>query len=78
MTGNCALADSRMPTTKISLLGTGFIADIHLESYRRFVPDAEVVAVYSRSRERAEAFGRKHGIGRWLRRSRSRGHRPRL
>ena len=54
-----------MPTTKISLLGTGFIADIHLESYRRFVPDAEVVAVYSRSRERAEAFGRKHGIGRW-------------
>ena len=55
-----------MPTTKIALLGTGFIADIHLESYRRFVPDAEVVAVYSRSRERAEAFARKHGIGRWF------------
>ena len=54
-----------MPTTKIALLGTGFIADIHLESYRRFVPDAEVVAVYSRSRERAEAFARTHGIDRW-------------
>ena len=54
-----------MPTTKIALLGTGFIAGIHLESYRRFVPDAEVVAVYSRSGERAEAFARTHGIDRW-------------
>ena len=54
-----------MPRTKVALLGTGFIADIHLESYRRFVPDAEIVAVYSRRGDRAEAFARKHGIGRW-------------
>jgi myo-inositol 2-dehydrogenase/D-chiro-inositol 1-dehydrogenase len=54
-----------MSRTKIALLGTGFIADIHLESYRRFVPDAEVVAVYSRSAERGEAFARKHEVGRW-------------
>jgi myo-inositol 2-dehydrogenase/D-chiro-inositol 1-dehydrogenase len=54
-----------MSTTRIALLGTGFIAEIHLESYRRFVPDAEVVAVYSRSGERAEAFARRHGIARW-------------
>jgi myo-inositol 2-dehydrogenase / D-chiro-inositol 1-dehydrogenase len=56
---------SLMSPTKIALLGTGFIADIHLESYRRFVPDAEVAVVYSRSRERAEAFARRHAIARW-------------
>ncbi len=54
-----------MSPTKIALLGTGFIADIHLESYRRFVPDAEVAVVYSRSGERAEAFARRHAIARW-------------
>ena len=38
-----------MSKTKVALLGAGFIADIHLESYHRFVPDAEVVAVYTRN-----------------------------
>jgi len=55
-----------MTTTKVALFGTGFIADIHLESYHRFVPEAEVVAVYSRRAERAEAFARKHHIPRWF------------
>ncbi len=50
--------------TKVALLGAGFIADIHLESYHRFVPEAEVVAVYARSPDRAEAFAKKHGIPR--------------
>ncbi len=54
-----------MTRTKIALLGTGFIADIHLESYRRFVPEAEVVAVFSRSAARAETFAKAHGIPRW-------------
>jgi predicted dehydrogenase len=54
-----------MSKTKIALLGGGFIADIHIESYHRFVPDAEVVAVYTRKPERAEAFAKKHGIARW-------------
>ena len=40
----------------MALIGAGFIADIHAESYHRFVPDAEVVCVYSRSDERARAF----------------------
>ena len=53
-----------MSTTKVALLGAGFIADIHIESYHRFVPDAEVVAVYSRNAKRAEAFAKKHGIAR--------------
>jgi myo-inositol 2-dehydrogenase/D-chiro-inositol 1-dehydrogenase len=51
-----------MKKTKIALLGTGFIADIHMESYERFVPDAEVVAVWSRNDKRARAFAKKHGI----------------
>ena len=51
-----------MSRTKVALLGAGFIADIHMESYHRFVPDAEVVAVYTRNSERAEAFATKHGI----------------
>ena len=34
-----------MDKTRIAILGAGFIADIHLESYHRFVPEAEVVAV---------------------------------
>src|SRR5437867_12245497 len=51
-----------MTRTKVALLGSGFIADIHIESYHRFVPEAEVVAVYSRTGERAQAFAKKHGI----------------
>ena len=55
-----------MSRTKVALIGAGFIADIHAEAYARFVPDAEVVAVYSRSEERAKAFARRHGIPAWL------------
>ena len=51
-----------MQKTKIALLGAGFIADIHIESYHRFVPEAEVVAVYARNQEKACAFAKKHGI----------------
>jgi predicted dehydrogenase len=51
-----------MSRTKVALLGAGFIAEIHLESYQRFVPEAEVVAVYSRKPQRARAFAKKHGI----------------
>lgn len=54
-----------MQRTKVAILGAGFISDIHLESYQRFVPEAEVVAVYTRDRSRAEAFARKHDIPQW-------------
>lgn len=50
--------------TKVAILGAGFITDIHMESYHRFVPDAEVVAVYARKPERAKAFAEKYGIPR--------------
>ena len=55
-----------MSRTRVVLIGAGFIADIHAESYHRFVPDAELVGVYSRSEEHARAFARKHGIARWF------------
>lgn len=48
--------------TKVAILGAGFITDIHMESYHRFVPDAEVVAVYARKQEKARAFAEKYGI----------------
>ena len=54
-----------MNKVKVAILGAGFVSDIHIESYHRFVPNAEVVAVYTRSRERAEAFATKHGIPQW-------------
>ena len=34
-----------MEKTKVAVLGSGFIANIHLESYTRFVHDAEVAAI---------------------------------
>ncbi|MCU0785740.1 MAG: Gfo/Idh/MocA family oxidoreductase [Verrucomicrobia bacterium] len=55
-----------MNRTKVALLGSGFIADIHVESYHRFVPDAEVVAVCSRNAQRVESFAKKHHIPRWF------------
>ena len=55
-----------MSTTRVLLLGAGFIAEIHAESYQRFVPDAELVGVYSRSEPHARAFADRHGIARWF------------
>jgi predicted dehydrogenase len=50
--------------TKVALIGAGFIAEIHAESYHRFVPDAEIVAVCSRHADRARAFADRHRIPR--------------
>lgn len=55
-----------MQKTKVALLGSGFVSAIHLESYHRFVPGAEVIAVYSRNLENAKAFAQKHGITQWF------------
>ena len=55
-----------MAKTKVLLLGAGFSADIHLESYQRFVPDAEVVGVYTRSADKAKAFASKHGLSQFF------------
>lgn len=54
-----------MEKTRVALLGCGFIANIHAESYGRFVNDAEVVAVYGHNKAHAEEFAKKHGIPAW-------------
>ncbi len=54
-----------MKKLKVAVLGTGFIAHIHLESYSRFVPTVEVVAVYGRTLAHAEAIAKKHGVPAW-------------
>ena len=54
-----------MQKTKVAIIGAGFITDIHMESYHRFVPEAEVVAVYARKIEKAKAFAEKHKIPKW-------------
>lgn len=55
-----------MPPIKIAILGAGFISEIHCESYHRFVPNAEVVAVYTRNAEKAQSFAQKHNIAQWF------------
>ena len=55
-----------MPRTKVAILGAGFIADIHLESYKRFVPDAEVTAIFSRTADRVERVAAHWSIPRWF------------
>ena len=40
--GPLGLLEKLVAPTKVAILGAGFIADIHLESYTRFVPDAQV------------------------------------
>jgi myo-inositol 2-dehydrogenase / D-chiro-inositol 1-dehydrogenase len=54
-----------MQRTKVAILGAGFITDIHMESYHRFIPEAEVVAVYARKPEKAKEFAAKHNIKNW-------------
>lgn len=54
-----------MKKTKLAILGAGFVSDIHMESYHRFVPEAEIVAVYTRNAEKAKAFAEKHHIPNW-------------
>lgn len=54
-----------MQRTKVAILGAGFISDIHIESYYRFIPEAEVVAVYARNSEKVKAFAEKHHVPGW-------------
>jgi len=48
------------------MLGAGFIADIHLESFARFVPDAQITAIFSRTAEHAERVARHWSIPQWF------------
>jgi len=52
-------------STKVrwGIVGTGWVANNFAEA-TKLLPEAELAAVGSRSRESAEAFGEKHGIPR--------------
>ena len=54
-----------MQKVRVAILGGGFITDIHMESYHRFVPEATVTAVYTRKAEKAKAFAEKYHIPEW-------------
>ncbi|MCC7397762.1 MAG: Gfo/Idh/MocA family oxidoreductase [Planctomycetes bacterium] len=47
--------------TRVALIGSGFIADVHLQVLRH-VPRVQVVAVCDPVRTRAEKLAKKHGI----------------
>jgi predicted dehydrogenase len=54
-----------MERTKVAILGAGFVANVHIESYTRFVHEAEVVAVFSCCADEAKAFAQAHGLPQW-------------
>lgn len=49
-------------TVRIGLIGAGFVSDIHAHALTRYVKNAEVVAVASRTQEKAARFAAEHGI----------------
>jgi predicted dehydrogenase len=51
---------------KVGIIGSGFEADIHAESFRILPDEAEVVAVASPTPGRAEQFAKKHGLPRFF------------
>lgn len=57
--GATVMADSG--TTRVALIGAGFIADVHLRVLRA-VPGVLVVAVCDPVRARAERLARRHGV----------------
>jgi predicted dehydrogenase len=54
-----------MRKINVALIGSQFVSTIHAEAFKR-VPDAEVVAVASRTEEHAKAFATKHSIPHWF------------
>jgi predicted dehydrogenase len=55
-----------MDQVGIALVGCGFVAEIHADCYRRFVPQARIAAVVGRDEARTRAFAQHFGIPRWF------------
>src|SRR6201988_2088448 len=54
--------EPNMAQVRVGLVGTGFVAELHMYAYKRvYGVDAKVVAAVSRS-EQVEAFAKKHNI----------------
>jgi predicted dehydrogenase len=54
-----------METVRVGIVGSGFVAELHMEAFRH-VPNADVVAVASPTPGHAEAFAGRHRIPRWF------------
>jgi len=50
-----------MDRVRVGLIGSQFVSDIHAHSLKQ-VPEAEIVAVASKTRDHAESLARKHNI----------------
>ena len=46
---------------KVGIIGTGWVADVHIASYKQ-MPDVEIVAGADLVPGKAEAFFKKHGV----------------
>ena len=56
-----------MNKVRVGLVGTGFVAELHMYAYKRvYGIDAEVVAAVSRG-DQVEAFAKKHQIAQTFR-----------
>src|SRR5947209_13331129 len=47
---------------RVGLIGAGFVSDIHAHAFAHHVKNVEVVAVASRTQEKADRFAAAHGI----------------
>jgi myo-inositol 2-dehydrogenase/D-chiro-inositol 1-dehydrogenase len=54
-----------MDVVRVGIIGSGFVANIHLESFD-MVPHAEVVAIASPTEEHVRAAAETHGVPRWF------------
>ena len=50
-----------MQKIRTAIIGCGKVSDLHAEAMKS-TPEAEFVAVYSRSAEKAEQYGKKYGV----------------
>lgn len=46
----------------VGIIGSGFVAEIHVESFKRFIPNAQVLACASPTADHAAAFAARHDI----------------
>jgi len=54
-----------MDAVKVGIIGSGFVANIHLESFR-MIPHAEVVAIASPTEEHVRAAAKKYAVPKWF------------
>jgi myo-inositol 2-dehydrogenase/D-chiro-inositol 1-dehydrogenase len=51
-----------MSVLNVGIIGSGFVSEIHAESFKRFIPNARLAAVASPTGDHAAQFAARHGI----------------